>query len=59
MTHEASEDWWRMQQTTPRRRCVLEIVGLDQAGERLAMRCHQYCGDATDSVHRQSSGYPG
>ena len=23
------------------------------------MRCHQYCGVATDSVHRQSSGYPG
>ena len=23
------------------------------------MRCHQYCGGAADSVHRQSSGYPG
>ena len=22
------------------------------------MRCHRYCGGATDSVHRQSSGYP-
>ena len=59
MTHAASEGWRRMQQTTPRRRCVLEFVSPDQAGERLMMRCHQYCGGATDSVHRQSSGYPG
>ena len=42
-----------------RRRCVLGFVSPDQAGERLMMRCHQYCGGATDSVHRQSSGYPG
>ena len=28
----------------------------DQAGERLMMRCHQYCGGATDSIHRQSNG---
>ena len=42
-----------------RRRCVLEFVSPDQAGERLMMRCHQYCGGATDLVHRQSSGYPG
>ena len=48
-----------MQQTTPRRRCVLEFVRLDQAGERLMMRCRQYCGGATVFVHRQSSGYPG
>ena len=25
----------------------------DQAGERLMMRCHQYCGGATDSIHRR------
>ena len=36
---------------TPRRRCVLHFVSLDQAGERLMMRCHQYCGGAADSVH--------
>ena len=41
------------------RRCVLEFVSPDQAGERLMMRCRQYCGDATELVHRQSSGYPG
>ena len=28
----------------------------DQTGERLMMRCHQYCGGATDSIHRQSYG---
>ena len=28
----------------------------DQAGERLMMRCHQYCGGATDSIHRHSIG---
>ena len=38
---------------------MLHYVSLDQAGERLMMRCHQYSGGATDSVHRQSSGYPG
>ena len=38
---------------------MLEFVGPDQAGERLMMRCRPYCGGATDSVHRQSSGYPG
>ena len=48
-----------MQQTTPRRRCVLEFVSPDQAGERLMMRCHQYCGGAADFVYRQSSGHPG
>ena len=31
-----------------RRRCVLEFVSPDQAGERLMMRCHQYCGGATE-----------
>ena len=44
---------------TPKRRCVLDFVGPDQAGERLMMRCHQYCGSAADFVHRQSSRYPG
>ena len=38
---------------------MLEFVSPDQAGERLMKRCHQHCGRATDSVHRQSSGYPG
>ena len=59
VTHAASEGSWRMQQITPRRRCVFLFVSPDQAGEKLMMRCHQYCGGATDSVHRQSSGYPG
>ena len=59
VTHAASEDWWRMQQTTPRRPCVLYFVGLDQVDERLMMRCHHFCGGAADFVHRQSSGYPG
>ena len=38
---------------------MFEFVSPDQAGERLVMRCHQYCGCVTDFVHRQSSGYPG
>ena len=38
---------------------MLEFVSPDQADERLVMRCHQYCGGATDLVHRRSSGYPG
>ena len=35
---------------------MLEFVSPDQAGERLMMRCRQYCGGATDLVHRQGSG---
>ena len=44
---------------TPRRRCVLDFVSPDQAGERWMMRVHQFCGGAADFVHRQSSGCTG
>ena len=63
VAHDAVRDQslpWRkdMMLNASRRRCVLHFVNPDQAGERLMMRCHQYCGGAADLVHRQSR-YPG
>ena len=40
-------------------RCAIHVVSNGETGQKLMMRCHQHCGSATDSEHRQSSGQSG